>query len=308
MKTYFQDSLHTYTIIHQMPDVLNAFGMVMPERSLSNEKYRYGFNKGSEKDNDISGAGNHFTTFYREGDTRLSTWWSVDPEGDALPYQSPYCSMDNNPIQNNDPEGDFVPQLIGALIGGGVELGGQLLERSLSSNPQPISWGKVALAAGEGALTAGASALKTVAVKGAVYAGKAAIDYYNDPDHKERNVKDFSAKDAFNIAKNAATDVVVDKVAGAGAKVVAGKVLKETLTKTASKTIISKTDATKIVKSTTGTNTKTATKIAQVTGLQEGTKQVAKAIREVPKTITETTGKAAGASKVNEFKDKTNLN
>lgn len=282
-------------------------GSPMPGRNFNANSYRYGYNKGSEKDDEISGAGNHFTTFYREGDTRLLTWWSVDPKADEQPWQSPYSYMDGNPIKNNDPDGDFVPQLIGALIGGGVELGSQLIENSFSDKPKDIAWGKVALAAGEGALTAGASALRTVAVKSAAYGAKAAYDYYNDDQHPERSVKDFSGKDAFNIAKNAATDAVVDKVAGGVAKGVAGKIGKETLTKTASKTIISKTDATKIVKATTGATTKTATKIAQKTGLQEGTKQVAKAIREVPKTITETTGKAAGASKVNEFKDKTNL-
>ncbi len=282
-------------------------GSPLPGRNFNSSSYRYGYNKGSEKDDEISGAGNHFTTLFREGDTRLMIWWGTDPEADEQPWQSPYSYMDGNPIKNNDPDGDFVPQLVGALIGGGVELGSQLIENSFSDKPKDIAWGKVGLASLEGAATAGASALRTVAVKTAAYGAKAAYDYYNDEQHPERSVKDFSGKDAFNIAKNAATDAVVDKVAGGVAKGVVGKVAKEPLTKAASKTIISKTDATKIVKATTGATTKTATKIAQKTGLQEGTKQVAKAIRVVPTTITETAGKAAGASKVNEFKDKTNL-
>lgn len=41
MKTYFQDSLQTYTAFHQMPDAVNAFGMVIPERSFSIEKYKW---------------------------------------------------------------------------------------------------------------------------------------------------------------------------------------------------------------------------------------------------------------------------
>jgi len=41
MKTYFQDSLQTSTTIYKMPDALNAFGMVIPERSFSIEKYKW---------------------------------------------------------------------------------------------------------------------------------------------------------------------------------------------------------------------------------------------------------------------------
>jgi len=37
------------------------FGMEMPGRTYSSNYYRYGYNSGSEKDDEISGAGNHFT-------------------------------------------------------------------------------------------------------------------------------------------------------------------------------------------------------------------------------------------------------
>ena len=71
--------------------------------------YRYGWNKGSENDNEITGVkGSHITTFFREYDTRLARTWSLDPKGGQMPWQSPYVSMDNSPIKYNDPLGDEV--------------------------------------------------------------------------------------------------------------------------------------------------------------------------------------------------------
>ncbi len=76
----------------------------MPGRTFNPDEYRYGYNKGSEKDDEISPG--VYSTFYRELDTRLGRWWSIDPEADEMPWQSPYSSMDNTPIMLNDPKGD----------------------------------------------------------------------------------------------------------------------------------------------------------------------------------------------------------
>ena len=77
----------------------------MPGRNYTNGTgYRYGFNKGSEKDYEINPG--LYSTFYRELDTRLSNWWSVDPKANEMPWQSPYSTMDNSPILLNDPKGD----------------------------------------------------------------------------------------------------------------------------------------------------------------------------------------------------------
>lgn len=79
----------------------------MPGRSFSANSYRYGFNQGSEKDDEITGVtGSHITTFYREFDTRLLIPWSPDPV--FQPWQSPYSYMDGNPIWFNDPRGDVI--------------------------------------------------------------------------------------------------------------------------------------------------------------------------------------------------------
>ncbi len=84
------------------------FGMLMPGRSYtanSTEMYRYGFN-GMEKNDEIEGVENSYTTLYRQNDPRLGRWFSIDPE--TQPWQSPFCSMDNNPIIFTDVLGDVI--------------------------------------------------------------------------------------------------------------------------------------------------------------------------------------------------------
>jgi RHS repeat-associated protein len=83
------------------------FGMQMPGREYSAEEYRYGY-QGSEKDNEIAGEGNMYTTHFRALDTRIGRWLSVDPKASKNTWQSPYSSMDNNPVRNIDPFGDIV--------------------------------------------------------------------------------------------------------------------------------------------------------------------------------------------------------
>jgi RHS repeat-associated protein len=72
--------------------------------SKQNDKYRFGFN-GQEKDNEIAGVGNHNTAEFWEYDTRVGRRWNVDPLAHKFPWQSPYCAMDNNPINKIDPDG-----------------------------------------------------------------------------------------------------------------------------------------------------------------------------------------------------------
>ena len=83
-----------------------AFGSIMPGRNSNSGDYRYGY-QGSEKDDEITGVtGSHITTFFREYDLRLVRTWSLDPKRNNIPWQSPYVSMDNNPILYNDILGD----------------------------------------------------------------------------------------------------------------------------------------------------------------------------------------------------------
>ena len=83
-----------------------SFGMLKPERN-GGANYRYGY-QGSEKDNEVKGEGNSYTTHFRQLDPRLGRWLTIDPKASSLLWQSPYCSMDNNPVWHNDPLGDDV--------------------------------------------------------------------------------------------------------------------------------------------------------------------------------------------------------
>jgi hypothetical protein len=80
-------------------------GFLIAGRAFNSNSYRFGYNAGSEKDDEITETtGSHFTTFFREFDTRLLIPWSPDPV--FQPWQSPYSYIDGNPILINDPLGD----------------------------------------------------------------------------------------------------------------------------------------------------------------------------------------------------------
>lgn len=57
-------------------------------------------------DDEVKGSkGTSYTTMYRQLDPRIGRWLTIDPVTHA--HQSPYSSMDNNPILKNDPLGLF---------------------------------------------------------------------------------------------------------------------------------------------------------------------------------------------------------
>ena len=80
------------------------FGFQLPGRNESAGDYRYGFN-GMEKDDEILGSSNNYTTKFRQYDCRVARWLSVDFWSDKYPWQSTYCAMDNNPNILVDPSG-----------------------------------------------------------------------------------------------------------------------------------------------------------------------------------------------------------
>jgi hypothetical protein len=83
-----------------------ANGTSIPGRKYITEKYRYGRNGGSEKDDEIMmGIDNMYTTYYRELDTRVGRWWSLDPMANA--QESPYVVNHNNSLNTADPMGDI---------------------------------------------------------------------------------------------------------------------------------------------------------------------------------------------------------
>ena len=66
-----------------------------------------------EKDDEIKGQGNSYTTQFRKYDPRIGKWLSLDPLMAKYPDQSPYAAFNNNPIYFADPtglEGDPKPK------------------------------------------------------------------------------------------------------------------------------------------------------------------------------------------------------
>lgn len=58
-----------------------------------------------EKDDEVSGTGNSYTTEFRQYDPRLGRWKSLDPLMAKFPWMSPYVAFNNNPVFYIDPLG-----------------------------------------------------------------------------------------------------------------------------------------------------------------------------------------------------------
>jgi RHS repeat-associated protein len=80
------------------------FGMAMPGRQVSTDKYRYGFN-GKEKDKNINSGAVAFEA--RIYDSRIGRFFSVDPMQEKFPNETPYMYAGDNPITLKDIEGKY---------------------------------------------------------------------------------------------------------------------------------------------------------------------------------------------------------
>ncbi len=68
------------------------------------DQYEFGFN-GQMKMNEIAGIGNHNQFKFREQDSRLGRFWSVDPLTKKYPFYSPFAFAGNRPVDAIDFEG-----------------------------------------------------------------------------------------------------------------------------------------------------------------------------------------------------------
>ncbi|MEX1002678.1 MAG: hypothetical protein WDZ35_11230 [Crocinitomicaceae bacterium] len=82
------------------------YHMLIPGRhgKISGGNYRFG-GAGMEKDDEVSGEGNSYTTQFRQYDPRLGRWKSLDPLAAKFPWQSPFVAFANDPIYFIDPLG-----------------------------------------------------------------------------------------------------------------------------------------------------------------------------------------------------------
>ncbi len=85
------------------------FGSAISSRAFASGGYRFGFNE-MERDDEVKGAGNSYTTEFRQYDPRIGKWLSIDPKMMKYPSWSPHSSFFNNPIFFEDPFGDDPPK------------------------------------------------------------------------------------------------------------------------------------------------------------------------------------------------------
>ena len=96
----FQDYDNTLAAYEYYP-----FGMLM--QSYTSAFYRFGFNS-MEKDDEVSGGGNHYDLGARFYDSRLGRFKSGDPKEDVYPSNSTYNFAMNSPIVAIDADGEGV--------------------------------------------------------------------------------------------------------------------------------------------------------------------------------------------------------
>lgn len=137
------------------------FGMEMPGRHTSSADYRFGYN-GMEKDPEVKGNGNSYTTEFRQYDPRLGRWLSLDPLMKKYPSFSPYNFCFNNPILFTDKGGDdpILTATIEGLNAFGMEAATQLVVNLLvkklgvTKSVSSIDWGECLI---EGSIAYGCS-------------------------------------------------------------------------------------------------------------------------------------------------------
>ncbi len=101
------------------------FGMAMPGRNyVGSSTYRFGY-QGKERLDEMKTGGNAYDFGARILDPRVGRWLSLDPLAEKYPSMSPYCAMNNDPINMKDPDGKASSAVIIA-VSIGAEAAGSL--------------------------------------------------------------------------------------------------------------------------------------------------------------------------------------
>jgi RHS repeat-associated protein len=159
---------------------------------------------------------------------------SADPRHDERPNESPYSLCGNNPINRVDEDGEFWNYVAGAVVGAAVEYGSQVVGNVIESGfrvsafTDNIDLIDIAVAAGEGALTSGGSAIKSVAAKTTVKVVSSVAK--NTVDTKTQEGGGIKAKinSAGEVVQNTAIDMAGEGVSKVVPKIKNVNIAKET--------------------------------------------------------------------------------
>lgn len=130
-KTY-NDLENSYEAVIVQKSEYYAFGMLQPGRHENTFQSKFGYH-GMESDDEHKGDGNHYTTYFRQYDSRLGRWMSLDPASAMFPFESNYAANHNNPVIYIDYEGDS-PLLVSFAIGVGTDIMMQFFKGFFSPN------------------------------------------------------------------------------------------------------------------------------------------------------------------------------
>ena len=254
------------------------FGGTFASAEKSIQPYKY-----NGKELDTKNGLNWYDYGARQYDVVIGRWNAVDLMADSYYQFSPYSYCGGNPICHRDEEGKFINNIIGAVIGGAVDLGVQVAANIVTGDGafDNIDWVSVGTSALEGGLTSGMSAGKTLVVKATASIVKNTTNAIMDGNLN-------NAKDALNVMTKSTEDVVSNKIIGKAGDML-GKGVKSAIPQIKeisqkSSRVISNNKATQLARKFPGvSDTKTARKIATSrNGIVDASKTINKKMQKAP--------------------------
>lgn len=135
----------------------------------SDDTTRLGIYRFNGKEKDYESGFHYYGARYYWSEV-LTGWLSVDPQTDDFTNITAYNYCEYNPIILQDPDGELpgLSNLIGAIAGAAVDLGGQIAsdmifgDKTFSEAWGNVNWTSVGISTIEGAVTSGGSVVKQV--------------------------------------------------------------------------------------------------------------------------------------------------